>query len=216
MSTLRGARASPGDALQSSKSNGSMQLLDYEPIDFSLTAGTDIPPPPPSPPPAPVSEVKPTLANTTLASDVPLPLSPSAGTGSPPRNADLLAPNSPSTSPRANGPNSPRRLSKFLSLKSLNNSYDPNPVSTPMSSTPNLLASPSSAYDHNTHLSPGESPFNNKRPSTPSVASSTMTTSKRVRSWFRRKRKISDLTPGANANGESNDIHDGTAPSGLN
>ncbi|KAI9841109.1 MAG: hypothetical protein M1837_001013 [Sclerophora amabilis] len=181
-----------------------MKLLSYKPIDFSLTAGTDIPPPPPSPPPlALASKVESEALRAQTKEPLPLqatqspaPTSPSTlqvpgflASPPPPAQSEAF---SPSTSPKTNKNSSGRRLSKFLSVKSLNSVYGPEKQG-PNSSTPNLHAeSPGASKDGSNYLTSGHGYFD-RRPSAASVASSSMTATKRVRSWFRRKRKFSDV-----------------------
>ncbi|KAH0562591.1 hypothetical protein GP486_002734 [Trichoglossum hirsutum] len=96
--------------------NGKFQLPTLAPLNFSLTDGTNIPPPPDSPIPEPKSDIKP-VPLVKSAPPTPQQQNPKDGLPEPP-----TSPTSTSTS--AERPSSIRR---FLSLKSLNSTYGNHP-----------------------------------------------------------------------------------------
>ncbi|KAI9830434.1 MAG: hypothetical protein M1819_005686 [Sarea resinae] len=152
-------------------SDSQFTLPSIKPVEFSLTAGTDIPPPPESPvedtPPAPSTKksvkVDTTAAFATPTSEMPgaFPQTPGAEQATEPRS-----PTSPASSTR------PGSVRRFLSLKSLNTSYNASTdsLSNMVHLHHNQNAVPSSASIASSSLRP------------PSVASK-----RRSMSWFRRK-----------------------------
>ncbi|KAI9770016.1 MAG: hypothetical protein M1840_003727 [Geoglossum simile] len=147
---------------ETSGTNGKYQLPTLAPLNFSLTDGTIIPPPPESP----VEETKPAIkAMPKSAPPTPQHQRPQEELPQPPT----------SPTPTSTSGDRPSSVRRFLSLKSLNSTYNHLPV----------LASSDSS-----------------RPSSPSAKSSASTLGKK--SWFMRMRKAEPVFvdgKGAGANG---------------
>jgi hypothetical protein len=144
------AKPSAPTLAMTSSMNGRFQLPALKPVTFSLTAGTDIPPPPDSP----IEETKPELPRTVTP-----PAEKEAA------QPELLhPPNSPTSTTHSGRPSSIRR---FLSLRSLNGTYN-NPTDSSSDSRPQSPSAQSSA--------------------------STATTLGKKKSWFMRVRKAEGTT----------------------
>ncbi|KAH0543690.1 hypothetical protein FGG08_002006 [Glutinoglossum americanum] len=131
--------------------NGKFQLPTLAPLNFSLTDGTNIPPPPESP----VAETKPDIKVTPLAKSAP----PTPQQQKQQQDGLPETPASP-TSTSTNGDRA-SSIRRFLSLKSLNSTYNNHPPTF------------------------GSSDIS--RPQSPSAKSSASTLGKK--SWFMRVRK---------------------------
>ncbi|KAI9786231.1 MAG: hypothetical protein M1839_007642 [Geoglossum umbratile] len=143
--------------------NGKYQLPTLAPLNFSLTDGTDIPPPPESP----VEESK----SVVIAMPKSAPPTPQQQSQ---RQDELSQPPTSPTSTSTSG-DRPSSIRRFLSLKSLNSTYNHQPTF-------------------------GSSDLS--RPSSPSAKSSASTLGKK--SWFMRVRKAEPASAegkGAGTNG---------------